>query len=249
MLMEPNKLENQFREKLSNREIQPSENAWDRLDAMLSVADLTKNTEASIERKSKYRWMYVAATLLGFILIATIFLFQTQEMIDVSNEQVVFDQNKEAQQNSEESPMPINPILEETLTALPTEKAVVKIEKSNPAQTALKVTEHSLLEKAVEDSNELVAQNTNTTVLENTLKINSKSEVKINAASLLASVDGVTVPNKIELQKSTNIKVSSNELLNLVDNELELSFREKVQQSINKKYREVKVAVAKRNLE
>ena len=55
MQMEPNKLENQFREKLNNREIQPSANAWDRLDAMLSVANVTDNTKAKVERKSKYR--------------------------------------------------------------------------------------------------------------------------------------------------------------------------------------------------
>ena len=41
--MGPNKIEKQFREKLSSREIQPSAQAWDRLDAMLSVAEEKKN--------------------------------------------------------------------------------------------------------------------------------------------------------------------------------------------------------------
>ena len=43
--MEPNKLENKMREKLNKRTIQPSANAWDRLDAMLSV------TEQKTEKK------------------------------------------------------------------------------------------------------------------------------------------------------------------------------------------------------
>ena len=43
--MEPNKIEKQFREKLNTREIQPSVQVWDRLDAMLSVAE---------EKKTKY---------------------------------------------------------------------------------------------------------------------------------------------------------------------------------------------------
>ncbi|GAW89832.1 hypothetical protein FPS14_contig00031-0036 [Flavobacterium psychrophilum] len=37
--MEPNKLENQIQEKLNAREIQPSAQAWDRLDAMLLVTE------------------------------------------------------------------------------------------------------------------------------------------------------------------------------------------------------------------
>jgi len=40
--MEPNKLETQIKEQLNAREIQPSEMAWDRLDAMLTVAEEKK---------------------------------------------------------------------------------------------------------------------------------------------------------------------------------------------------------------
>lgn len=249
MQMEPNKLENQFREKLNNREIQPSANAWDRLDAMLSVADVTDNTKAKVERKSKYRWMFVAATLLGFILISTVFLFQTDEMIDVPTQQVVFDTNVDVEQNSEEDGNSNPTVLEEILKVAPTEKAVVNHAKLNTNPTTQKTNKSFPSEKAIEKSNEVVAEKSNATVLENSTKINYKSEVKINAETLLASVEKSNVPNKIELQNKTNIKVNPNELLTQVDDELELSFRERVQQSFNKKYREVKVAVSQRNLE
>ena len=43
MKMEPNNIENQIREKLNSREIQPSAQAWDRLDAMLTVGEEKKN--------------------------------------------------------------------------------------------------------------------------------------------------------------------------------------------------------------
>ena len=66
--MEQNNIENQFRDKLNSREIKPSENSWDRLDAMLTVAE---------KPKKNYRWMFFAASFLGFILIATIFFSQT----------------------------------------------------------------------------------------------------------------------------------------------------------------------------
>ena len=40
--MELNNFEQQAKEKLSNREIAPSAQAWDRLDAMLSVQEKPK---------------------------------------------------------------------------------------------------------------------------------------------------------------------------------------------------------------
>ena len=50
--MEPNKFEKDFREKLNQREIEPSNNAWDRLDAMLSVAEEKKPKKSTGEDNS-----------------------------------------------------------------------------------------------------------------------------------------------------------------------------------------------------
>ena len=59
--MGQNKLENQIKEQLNAREIKPTEMAWDRLDAMLSVAE---------EKKSKkgFGWMSIAAVFIGLLL-------------------------------------------------------------------------------------------------------------------------------------------------------------------------------------
>ena len=54
--MEPNKFENQIKDKLEGRAIQPSSKSWDRLDAMLSVEEKPK--------KKSFLWYYVAASLL-----------------------------------------------------------------------------------------------------------------------------------------------------------------------------------------
>ncbi|HEX8016555.1 MAG TPA: hypothetical protein VF465_15105 [Flavobacterium sp.] len=45
----------------------------------------------------------------------------------------------------------------------------------------------------------------------------------------------------------SKVKVNANDLLNQVDGELELSFREKIISKVNKNYQTVKVAVASRN--
>ena len=67
--MEPNKLEKQFREKLNTREIQPSAQAWDRLDAMLSVAE-----EKKTKRPSGF--LFIAASILVLVTLGTFFFSQ-----------------------------------------------------------------------------------------------------------------------------------------------------------------------------
>ena len=52
-----------------------------------------------------------------------------------------------------------------------------------------------------------------------------------------------------EGNSKTKIKVNPNTLLTQVDGELELSFREKVINKVNKNYQTVKVALANRNIQ
>jgi hypothetical protein len=65
--MEPNNIEKQFREKLNAREIQPSAQAWDRLDAMLSVAEEKKT-------RKPFGFLFIAASILVFVTLG-LFLF------------------------------------------------------------------------------------------------------------------------------------------------------------------------------
>ena len=86
--MEPNKIEEQFKQMLNSRELQPSDNAWDRLDAMLSVAEEKKT-------KPSYGWLYIAASIIGFIFVGILFFSQTEELIDIRRNDVVFQEKVE----------------------------------------------------------------------------------------------------------------------------------------------------------
>jgi len=86
--MEPNKIEEQFKELLNSRELQPSDKAWDRLDAMLSVAEEKKT-------KRSFGWLYIAASIIGFIFVGTLFFSQTEELIDVRRNDVVLQEKEE----------------------------------------------------------------------------------------------------------------------------------------------------------
>ena len=70
--MEPNKIDNQIREKLNAREIQPSAQAWDRLDAMLTVSEEKKP-------KKGYGWFFVAASTILFFGFGFSFSIQTKQ--------------------------------------------------------------------------------------------------------------------------------------------------------------------------
>jgi len=71
--MEQHKLENEFKNKLNQREIKPSENSWDRLDAMLAVAEVKKPTRG-------YGWIYIAASIIGFAFLGTFSLLKVMKM-------------------------------------------------------------------------------------------------------------------------------------------------------------------------
>lgn len=238
--MEPNNIENKFREKLNSREIQPSDKAWDRLDAMLTLNE---------KPKRNYRWMYFAASILGFILIATVFFSQTEEVIDAANVKLVIEENNEEVKDSnleKALQIPLEKNTKEAVAVGENEqkkqslKSNVVLKKQGLAQTALV---SNITKKTV---NNLV-QNTSSKETIDVYINTSNSAVKVDAETLLASIEAQNTKSSAT-KNSVAIKVSPNDLLTQVDSELEQSFREKVIQSVNKKYHEVKVAFANRNL-
>ncbi|MEG1228303.1 MAG: hypothetical protein RSD71_06360, partial [Flavobacterium sp.] len=80
---------------------------------------------------------------------------------------------------------------------------------------------------------------TNQTAIADTTK-------KESVDQLLDSAEKTIIAENSAKPKS-KVKVNANDLLNQVDGELELSFREKVVTKVNKNYQSVKVALANRN--
>ena len=238
MTMEPNNMENQFRDKLNKREIKPSENSWDRLDAMLTVAE---------KPKRNFRWMYFAASFLGFILIATVFFNQTEEVVDSEHNKVVIEENQVHEKANELDKVLEIPMIDEIPEVVVASQNVIMKQKATS-----KTKSNNILDK-IEVVKTEKKQPFETAIVSNDKNnsssiISQKTKVKVDANALLASVDN-DQPSKAIAQNAAAVKVNSNDLLSQVDGELELSFRERVLKSVNKTYREVKVAVAKRNLE
>lgn len=239
--MEPNNnMDKQFRKKLNSRQIKPSEKAWDRLDAMLAVADSSTNEREKQKPRRNFGWMHIAASLLGFVMIATVFLSQTEELVDLEkapivNETIVIP--SEAETNTTE---PITPKAEQTIAK--TEN------KSNKAQKTI-INQNSKSNQTVLNHQTEIVETPQPATDNRQLAIETP-QLKSNYADVDELMAAVKKNKKDKLfQNGSTVKVSSNDLLSQVDGELELSFRQKVIKSVSKNYQEVKVALSTRNQE
>ena len=227
--MEPNKFEKEFRDKLNQREISPSENSWDRLDAILTATEEKK-------AKSRYAWIYVAASFVGFLLIATFYFSQKENTIE----------------NQKNGLVNQNPVAPNT-DATPLEKAVLKIEEKSSVV--------DVVQKSASKSNKSSFSRKDSLANKNNFNQNQVAELSIinqnteqfassnaNEKSVDEMIVAVQATPKAAASK-TAIKVNPNTLLSQVDGELELSFREKVINKVNKNYQTVKVALVNRNQE
>ena len=241
--MEPNKLENQISEKLNSREIQPSAQAWDRLDAMLSVAEEKKT-------KRSFGWLYIAASILVLLTVGLFFFTQNGAKIQPKNE-VVTTKTKDTIQK------PVN----ETTTPIVDQKSenqiAVSTDNRQPTKTNQAVSINNQKTTNQKQSNPLINHDkpieyliNSDVAIKDIPKIETKKENSIANNKLddflLAGLDNAATKS---VNKKSAVKVDAKSLLSEVDGELELTFREKVINKAAKNYKEVKVALANRNNE
>ena len=87
--METNNFEQQSRERFEERELQPSDGAWGKLEQMLNEAQPQK-------KKSSFPWFAIAASFVGIAIIATVFYNQNKT---VENDFVEQDSTSEILKN------------------------------------------------------------------------------------------------------------------------------------------------------
>lgn len=243
--MEPNNFEKDFREKLNQREIEPSNKAWDRLDAMLAVAEEKEPVELN-SKKSKSKWLYIAASFIGFLLVGTLFFNQNKNAVKTP-ETVVVEKEKEKESITEPVLNTVDSVKTETAIAEKTsEETGNKNEKNNPkvsGQISNKITQNKsnqIAESSIIKNNQEKQSTNNPTLIAETSKQDNVDQLLEKAETKILAENAVKSKSKI--------KINSNDLLDQVDGELELSFREKMIAKINKSYQTVKVAVENRNV-
>ena len=241
--MEPNNFEKDFREKLNQRKIEPSDKAWDRLDAMLSVAEEKKTIALSSRQAGKKKWMYVAASIVGFLLVGT-FFFNQKKNTDVTPKDIIVVK-EDAKKDSVVQPALDTNIAVEEAVAVSEEKAIkksVQQEEHQESKSNKIITNKS---NAIAESSIIIKNNPEKQSI-NLQPLMAKNPEKETVDQLLGTAEKVIVAENAVKPKS-KVKINANDLLQQVDGELELSFREKVITKVNKNYQTVKVALANRN--
>lgn len=239
--MAQNKLETQIKEQLNAREIKPTEMAWDRLDAMLSVAE---------EKKSKkgFGWLSIAAVFVG-LLFGGFVLFQLNSNdIQIENSVVNQENNSDKVETSTENQNEIVP----STTEISTEVAQVK--STNNKRSIINQNQnqnqnhHQSNQKSIQNDNpilekqELIADNS----LSNEIKIEPNIKVvpiTVNPDLLLAVVES----NKKEKGSKSSLKVSAKSLLAQAEGEQKQDFKETRFQKLKRNFKTVKTAVSNRN--
>lgn len=227
-------IENQFKEKINAREITPSIASWDRLDAMLTVSEKPKRS---------FKWMYVAASFLGFLLIGSLYFNQNQKENTILEIPVVTNDVKAV---PEADTKPIQLISAEKIKVtrvVKEELALNEIKYETDSDSVLSNKENQAAEKEIipEQIIPIINQKAEQ-------KIVQRKSSYVNADELLASVDNAS-PKKSSMVTQSNVKVNSNELLTQVDGELDLTFREKAIKTVNHNFKAVKLALSNRNSE
>ena len=255
--MEPNKLEKQFRDKLNAREIQPSAQAWDRLDAMLSVAEEKKT-------RKPFGFLFIAAGILVLVTLGLFFFNQNDTVISTPNTIVGTETKSDTLQNPTE--IRTAPIVEsQKQNEAVASSDVQPTTHNNVTLSAVEGQQKSTNRQGVSiqnqspKSNQIIRDKTieyqvsSDVALKELPKIMEQKEIVIRKEvkaksdeSLLADLDHKV---KESTNKTATVKVDAKSLLSQVDGEVEYSFREKMLQKINKNYQEVKVALANRNNE
>ena len=227
--MEPNKIDNQIREKLNAREIQPSAQAWDRLDAMLAVSE---------EKKSKkgYGWFFVAASTILFFGLG-FFLFNSNETTEINNSTPIVTTINEEIDTVETNKINEISVEKEQHVLVQNEMNFSKTQTNKKSEEANKLTKEENLTK------------------DNSLSIihhpSPNSYKYVSPENLLAEVqtgEKVITSDK-KISPKTKMKVDPNSLLTNVEKELDENYRETTLDKLNRKFQDAKSALANRNYE
>jgi hypothetical protein len=218
--MAQHNLDNQIKEKLNGRDIQPSAQAWDRLDAMLTVSE---------EKKSKkgYGWFFVAASTILFFGLG-FFLFNSNETNEINNS------------------IPVVTTINEELDSTETNKInEISFKKEQPILVQNEVNypeaKNNKLKKADELEKEVnLIQLNPSTITDYPSSEKLLVEVQVNQKE---------IPLIKKNSVKSKIKIDAASLLSTVEKELDVNYKETTLDKLTKKFQDAKSALANRNYE
>jgi len=247
--MERNKLETQFKEQLNSREIQPSEMAWSKLDAMLTAADPSNSEQGKQKPKTKFPWMYVAASFAGLVLLGTVY-FKSSETVKINKDNPIVLELKTDRNNLNEPEIINERVLPSRVqtTRIKVYKVVADINNLKKQPEQLNKKENETLSINLSKENEGIAISS-----ENKNYQSTSVNKYISAEKLLAEVTNTRFEIKDSDKTIENIRkvisVNPNSLLSNAENELNQSFKKSALDKFSKNFNAIKTVLVNRNYE
>lgn len=232
--MAPNKFEKDIKNQLNAREIKPSAEAWDRLDAMLTVSE---------KPNKKFPWFLVAASFIGFVFLITFFANKNNEFEFPNNQNSVVNQNKKLEINSEK-----NVQSDIIIKSNSQEKVVLNNvnQKTNTFQNRV-----SIIKNNQSRSNGTILKNVQIANQEIVVELPSNEVKKLE---LIANQTTIEKPETLNFNpeilnsQPQKIKINASTLLSQVDDEVRNEYQQNIFQKIGTNFQAVKVAFNERNL-
>jgi hypothetical protein len=229
--MEQNKIEDQIKEKLNNRTIQPSAASWNRLDAMLNITEKEKS-------KPNYKWLAVAAAVVVFLGLGILYT-STQTSSTQINDSIHVATVMEPK-NDFVTATPIATI------AVDKKPPILTQNESKKINTKTIISEEKSSQE-LESIQKIIAQEIATNS-----KTNPPTTYKyISPEALLNEIETgqkTINPNRNTVSKN-KIKINAAALLSGVEKELDSVYRETTLDKLNKNYNRIKSVIANRNFE
>ena len=228
--MVQNNWEEQMKNDLQGREIQPSAQAWERLDTLLTASEVKKT-------KKIYRWVFVAASMLLFFGLEFLLFYNNETKEINTSAPNVTTTNK-------------------TIDSVETHKInEISIKKEQPVlvQNEVNHSKKQLRNIQFVETNKLIS---NEVILEEKSTPNSQLPT-LNKENNL-STEKLLVENKFDNKEilsdkknktNSKFKIDAASLLSTVEKEIDQNHKETTLDKLTKKIQDVKSAIVNRNYE
>ena len=256
--MAPIKFEEQLKEKLEKRRIQPSEDAWKTLANRLDNHDKKQN-------RKTFWWLGIAASMVGVALMTFLFTkgSEPETVLPKTVDVQTTTETKTDAVASEQVEVPLNQnedVSHSEITSVKERQSVTKmaniqkqpiLEKQTVSKEAIASNDEKTEEvhkdlKTPVNTSDFEQAKVNDVVAE-IQKINNANQGVTDAEidSLLKQAEREILKHRI--YNETTRTVDANALLEDVEAELEQTFRDRVFEALKESYVTVKTAVAERN--
>ncbi|MCO6162304.1 hypothetical protein [Flavobacterium sp. NRK F7] len=244
--MEPNRLDTKIREGLGSREIKPTDQAWDRLDAMLSLAEKKEPKKGF----GIYQYIAIAASFLLFISLG-FWLYQAnvnnsldipiQPKNNVVIEEKKLDNEEIIDNNVLEHYKEQDKIFQEenVVVEVPLQKQVRKEIDNNSTINLNRIEVTTVAEVDAKNKIQEIS------VIEKT------TNKYVTGEMMLAAVENRPLEKKetLNTEMQTKIRVNTSNLLTTVEKELDENHKETTLDKLSRNFKQVKSALANRNYE